>query len=355
MPYKYFPVLRSRLQEMDVLEKFEFGERIAPIVEIVKEKARSNQRTAGHEDFANTLATVRAGRIILDLPIYLDPSISTATEVREFFLGTISDLRHRISYYRHYRHPKGRVIPVISVLQPHSDEPNTLITQFQELEGEFPQLAIRIFINGFDIAFRELQKIQLRSDDLILYDLDTTEITNPLVRLQKKTLDEHYRGSFQAVIRSAINTDIQNVKLDHGEVIPEANNSLLELYHSKPYQFPAFGDYAGVKKDDISTGGTISPGFIFYNPEDNLYYGYKGRSKSLDEFERTIVPDVLNSPIIRHWEKVGSPYLRGNQGYDRLQRIRYGQESGKSQAKFKWISIMHYLHCIKVKIDLGEL
>ena len=353
MEYKYFPVLRSRQQEIDVLEQFDFGDRIVPLVEIIKEKARSNQKADGHDDYAETFKAIRSDKVLIDLPIYLDPTVSTATEVRSFFLRTISSLEERVSYYEHYRALSPKVIPVISILQPHSDEAETLITQFNRLSPIFPQLAFRLYIGNFDLAIQELNKLNLRPNDLILYDIDTTDLTNPLVKVQRKAMDTVHKNIFKVVIRSAINTDIQNVRLNHGDIIPEANNSLLELY--KAYGFPAFGDFAGVKKDDITSGGTISPGFIFYSPEDNLYYGYKGNTKSLDEFEKTIVPAVLNSEIVTNWVKEDSPYIKGNPGLDRLIRINNGLESGKSQAKFKWISIMHYLHCIKVKIERGEL
>ena len=353
MEYKYFPVLRSRQQELDALGKFDFGNRIVPIVEIIKEKARSNQKADGHEDYAETFRMINSEKVLVDLPIYLDPTVSTATEVRSFFLQTISNLDERIEYYGHYQALSAKVIPVISILQPYSDEADTLISQFHRLAPLFPQLAIRLYISNFDQAIRELNQIRLRPNDCILYDIDTTDLTNPLVKVQRRAMDNTHQNVFKVVIRSAINTDIQNVRLNHGEIIPEANNSLLELFAS--YKFPAFGDFAGVKKDDITSGGTISPGFIFYSPDDNLYYGYKGNSKSLSEFEHTIVPDVLKSDIVRQWVAQKSPYIQGNLGYERLVAIGKGLESGKSQAKFKWISIMHYLHCLRVKIELEEI
>jgi hypothetical protein len=116
----------------------------------------------------------------------------------------------------------------------------------------------------------------------------------------------------------------------------------------------AFGDYAGIKKDDLNAGGTISPGFIFYDPVDNLYYGYKGEFKDLIEFENTIVPAVLGSEVIRQMNVENAAFLTGNEGYYTLQAISRGEESGKSQAKFKRIAMEHYLHAIKVRIEAGD-
>jgi hypothetical protein len=155
-------------------------------------------------------------------------------------------------------------------------------------------------------------------------------------------------------LRSAINTEIQNTKLDHGNVIADADNSLQELFPTLGMN--AFGDYAGIKKDDLSSGGTISPGFIFYDPIDNLYYGYKGDIKSLSQFEDRIVPDVLNSPVVANLLQRNPEYLSDqNKGYQMLLSIQNKIESGKSQAKFKRISMEHYLYCIKTLIVKGTI
>jgi hypothetical protein len=353
MEFKYFPVLRSRQQEIDVLEKFDFGDDIIPLVEIIKEKARTNQKKEGYEDYLDLFSSIKSKKVLIDLPVYLDPTINTANEVRKFFFSTITLLEERITYFKLFSSLSKKVVPVISILQPYSDEADTLIHQFENLKIYFPQIAIRIYIKQFDDTINEISKIELRENDLIIYDIDTTDITNPLVKLHKTKLDFYNSAIFKIVIRSAINTEIQNVRLAHGEVIPQANNSLIELF-ALSCKFNGFGDFAGVKKDDISTGGTISPGFIFYSPLENMFYGFKGKTKSLSEFEDTIVPDVLSSEIILKLQRVGIDYLDNNLGYKKLLDIGTKIENGKSQAKFKWISIMHYLHSIKTKINRGE-
>ncbi len=200
-----------------------------------------------------------------------------------------------------------------------------------------------------------MQLITLREQDMIIYDLETANITNPVVIKHKKSLDLLYKDKFQVVLRSAINNDIQNVGLDHEEVIVQADNSLKDLFRLPQYHFNAFGDYAGVKRDELNSGGGISPGLMFFNPEENLYYGFRGPTKELEEFERTIIPAVLEMGFVKNWVNTGSPFIQNNPGYDRLLNIRDGKEPSKSQAKYKWISIMHYLHCIKTMIRLEEL
>jgi hypothetical protein len=334
-----------------VLRTFQFPDFITPIIEIIKEKDRKNNLEEGGVIYSDLVDSIKSEKVLLDLPIYLDVSISTPIEVSKFVLSTVRDLDRRIEFYSNFSGQSAKVVPVISSLNPYSDEADTIEKQFQSLSGKFPSIAFRLFISRFEESLLEMSRLVLRNTDYIIYDLDTVEITSPLVKKHKKELDARFPDKFKVVIRSAINTDVQNTKLDHGSIVPEANNSLFELYNTVSYRFGAFGDYVGVKKDDITSGGTISPGFIFYNPEENLYYGFKGKIKSLNEFEVTIVPDVLNTEFIKNWVATQSKYYADNLGIKRLEKINAREETGKNQAKFKWISMMHYLHSMKVLLS----
>lgn len=354
MAYKYSPILRARQQEILVLQQFDFGDQMLPLIEIIKEKDRKDNKDDGDVIYTELVNNIKATKVMVDLPIYLEPTVSTAEEVKKFFFSTISVLTNRIQYYKSFTELVPKFIPVISILQPYSDEADTLIKQFQELKDLFPIIGIRIYFNTFDRALVEMKKAGIRAGDILIYDLDTVNITSPIIKKHKGELDNAFADCFKIVVRSAINTDIQNVKLQHEQIIGEADNSLKEYFNTMLH-FPAFGDYAGVKKDDITSGGTISPGFIFYNPDDNLYYGFKGHTKQLSEFETTIVPAVLNAAFVKEWVTADSNLIKGNAGYDRLLKINSKAETGKNQAKFKWISMMHYLHCIKSLLDAGTL
>lgn len=355
MDYKYFPVLRARQQEIDVLQKFDFGDRMVPLIEIIKEKDRKDNQRSPFQIYSDIITNTQAEKVLMDLPIYLAPKVSTSAEVRTFFLSTISRLDERVEFYVQFSAMAEKLIPVISILEPISEERDTLIRQFDALSDIFPQLAFRIYNERFDLAFEQLQQLVLRDNDIIIYDLEKTSITNPIVKKHRKYLRDIFPDNFQVVIRSAINTDIQNVDLEHEQVISLADNSLMELFSLPQYGFDAFGDYAGVKRDDLNAGGGISPGMVFYNPDDNLYYGYRGPTKNLSEFETTIIPAVLNSGYVQHWVNTGSQYVNGNLGYDRLVRISQNEEPAKNQAKYKWISIMHYLHSMKTLIEQGAI
>jgi hypothetical protein len=118
---------------------------------------------------------------------------------------------------------------------------------------------------------------------------------------------------------------------------------------------------------NITDGGVISPGFIYYDAVENEFYGYRfkygshkkgGIKPDLSEFETTIVPAVIASDSTKRMRDSLLDYLgRDNIGWKMIRNIERGGafgESGKSAAKFKRIGMEHYLHCLKMKILNGD-
>lgn len=94
--------------------------------------------------YSKLINSIQAPKVVLDLPMYLSPKVSTSAEVRTFYLSTISDLSNRIAFYSQFEALNNKVIPVISVLEPVSNEHETLIKQFEQISPLFPQVAFRI-------------------------------------------------------------------------------------------------------------------------------------------------------------------------------------------------------------------
>ena len=344
---KYMPIFRSRQQEIIVLKESDFGGKIFPLIEIIKDKDRKNNKKTSFEIYSELVNDINAQKVCIDLPVYLQINSSTNNEVVAFTRSVIEDIDARIKFFSQFA-SKEKVIPVISLLTRKTGEINTIQTQFSELKNIFSNIAFRTFHNTFDQDHAEITQCIRSDSDFLLYDLDTASITSPLLRKHRANINA-INAVVKVLIRSAINMDIKNIKLEHGNIVADADNSLVELFSN--YDFQAFGDYVGIKKDDLTAGGTISPGFIFYDPFDNMYYGYRGDIKKLEEFETTIDPDVLSSKIVGKLMEKFPRFLSNNAGYKTLERISNGQETGKSQAKFKKIAMEHYLHCIKTVID----
>lgn len=351
--FKYIPVFRSRQQEIKVLREFDFGGQIYPLIEMIKEKDRKNRNESAEAFYSTLFEAIKANKIFLDLPVYLKEASNTQKDVIQFNREVILDLDARVQFFRQFAHLSQKVIPVVSSLLANTGETNTISYQVEALRKDFPQLAFRTFHNTFSDDKEELLTQFDNESDVLIYDLDKIEVTSPVVRKQVNEIKSDFSVSFKVMLRSAINEDVQNVKLEHGDIVAEANNSLIEMYDQ--FRFNAFGDYAGIKKDDLTSGGTISPGFILYDPYDNLFYGFKSEIKSLDEFENTIIPAVLESQVLENLRQNYPHYIQENPGIQKLEEIRNNPaESGKNQAKFKKISMDHYLYCMKVSIENGE-
>lgn len=353
---KYVPVFRGRQQEILVLNSFEFENRIFPLLEIVKEKDRANSSLSFVECYQKIITNTKAEKVFVDLPIYLKESGSMQDEILAFSRKVISNKEIRTQKLISMGTMDNKVIPVISSFVMKTGETDTLTYQYNLLQAHFNSIAIRVFIPTFDIDFTEISTL-LRATDYLIIDLDSIT-PNPKTPVFKKLIQklESITVCPKIIIKSAINSDIQNVLIDHGNIIYEADNSHIETYSE--FGAIAFGDYAGIKKDDLTAGGTISPGFIFYDATENSYYGFKGKGKddrTLADFEEIIVPAVIESSAKQRMEAANDQYLNDeNKGWTTINKIHNKEESGKSQAKFKRIAMEHYLHCIRVNIRLGN-
>ena len=116
-----------------------------------------------------------------------------------------------------------------------------------------------------------------------------------------------------------------------------------------------FSDFCGIKKHSLGKGGSVSPGFIYYDAVRNEFYGYKSELKEWSELEDTIVPAILSSAVTERMFQHELDFLgTENFGWNTINRIQLRSESGKSAAKFKRIGIEHYLHCLQTKINAGN-
>lgn len=354
----YMPTFRVRQQEVLVLKNFDFGQNMYPLIEIVKEYDRSRQRDQrSFEDIHNELIdSINARFVFVDLPLYLKQSGAVKDEVITFYRSVISKQNIRCEYLKKLRSQRNKAIPVISSYLSKTGDEGSIKQQFDSLHEDFERIAFRLFPLTFKEDFNVVSQIA-RPNDYLIMDLD---IINPFPKSPPLRPIVSSLNTFttccKILLRSAINTEIQNVKLDHGQVVFDADNSQIDVEIMKDFGVNATGDFVGIKKDDLTAGGTISPGFIYYDAVENQYYGYRADYKALSQFETKIVPDVLASEATQRMNNAVPPFVaQDNLGYATLQNIKDGHESGKSQAKFKRIAMEHYLYCIKKKIEKGEL
>lgn len=359
---RYTPVLRLRQEEKKVLTEYNFGNQIYPLVEIIKEVDRKlptqrkgkplknvKQKTF-EECYLNILNNIKCSKIFVDLPVHMKDQKGVQTDVLEFLRKVVGNRQKRTDYILKLKPLAKKVIPVISTYSDRTGEPNTIISQEVDLRPHFEILAFRTFPKTFKSDIKQIEKVA-REEDYLIVDLDEYE-ANPNDEDLNDILEKlkSFDQCHKLIIRAAMDDEITNKGLVNGSPVDGSDNRLLETFR-KLYA-NSFGDYAGIKKDVVSDGGTISPGFIYYDATENEFYGFRGTdNQDLSDFETIIIPETIASEATARMQRSQRPFLSSdNKGWEIINRIANGLESGQSAAKFKRIAMLHYLHCISSKI-----
>lgn len=373
---RYVPVFRSKQQEINVLKAFKFNSQIYPYLEIIKELDRvprqsdsnlqislfKKKATKTFEScYSSVIKSINAKKVFIDLPTHLHQTSDMKPESLKFFRTVITKRKKRTAYLMKLKDLSNKIIPVISTYQQISGEVDSIYTQAQELKVHFPSIAFRIMIPTYQQDISEIKKC-IRSSDYVFIDYENDELDeNDWEALKIKNAIEDI-NAHKIIHRNQIPDSTTMTGLEHTERIETIDNSLPFIY--KKLGGNSFSDYAGIKKDNITNGGVQSPGFIFYDAVNNSFFGYRykngGHKKGqprpdLIEFETTIVPAVLKSQSVVRMKDANQNFLDiHNWGWNTLNRIDLGKENGKNAAKFKRISMEHYLHCIQQKLLANE-
>jgi len=368
---KYMPVFRSRQEEQKILTSHDFGDKIYPLLEIVKEIDRKQvTMRKGKKVIPKTITTfesayqkiigkVKCKKIFIDLPVHMAAVKGVDKDVLSFLQAVVFDRIKRTEYMIKLKSPSNNVIPIIFTFSQRTSEIDSIILQEADLRLHFGQIGFRTIPKTLNADLLQIAKCA-RKNDFLIVDLDgfsadpnDIELVGILAKLKE------WKKCHLVILRPAMGNEITNIGLNHGNTVNGADNSLLTNY--KMLHGNSFGDYAGIKKDKVAEGGSVSPGFIFYDALENEYYGYKGNPQptiplKLQEYSNTIVPAVLGSGSAKKMLANPLGYLdSANAGWQTLLDIKKNPDSGRSAAKFKGISMSHYLHCIHKKIANGEI
>ncbi len=375
---KYMPIFRGRQEEFKVLKSFEFGNRICPCLEIFKEldrvlpnnrkKLKDSSEPKKEKTFEDVylplIRDIKADYVFVDLPVQLKVIRSMHKNTIEFLKRVVTNREQRTEYLKKLIPAAPKMIPVISTYFKVSGERGSITLQEREIRPHFKVLAFRTFLDTFPRDILQIKELA-HHDDFVIMDwediaLDLNDGDQQDIVEELKKVDCHV-----IIHRNPIHQDSTNSGLNHGKIVDTIDNSLLDKYVE--FGGSGFSDYAGIKKDNISEGGIISPGFIFYDAVNNNFYGFRYRygshkkgakSPELVEFETTIVPAVIMSDAASRMQTNALDYLGSdNMGWSIIKNIELGEplgESGKNAPKFKRIAMEHYLHCIRTKISNGD-
>lgn len=367
----YVPIFRLKQEEQRVLVRFNFGTDIYPYVEIVKERdvvrtQSSKKKKDGSlpkppkvktfEDIhLPIIAAIKSKKVFVDLPVHFLERKGVDPVVIKFMTSVINNRYLRTSFMKKFGVLSDKVIPIISSYHHKTNELDTIVLQESDLRLTFPIIGFRTCITSLKNDISQIVKVA-RGCDYLLVDLENCEVlaTDPEIS-EMISLLEDFKNCSVLLIRSALDKNMTNKGIEPGKLINNADNSLMNEYRN--FGASGFADYAGIKRNDLEDGGIVSPGFVFYDATENNFYGFRGAEKKpkLEDFLDIIVPEVLSSEPANRMGKSGRSYLCDqNKGWSLLNDMQIGKEKSMSQGKFKRVSMEHYLHCVKTKIEAGD-
>lgn len=341
----YIPIMKNRTVEVSVLQQLSelgaFENNTIPLVELIQDKTRSNNKKSFIADLAEILHKTPNMRIMVDF-LKSTKLRSTTDAIREYI--SLSN-RHpefcieRISALASY---SNQIIPVISYLTENPDL-DRISYEAQELRKLFPQISFRIRVPEFDRVFSHVETL-LTENDFVILDIDSASHMSPVFKkIYKRISDSKKSTKFTSIIVNAHRPEnLQNKDMTDGEPIAEIDNSLKELYNSSyMYKFDGFGDYACISAALPSTGGAISPVGIYYSSLNNYFISYRCRTPLLSEFPEYITPNILKS---EYWEEFTQDHHQQCPGCKEILSISNGEKSGRNQAQWKMITMLHYIY-----------
>lgn len=342
----YVPVLKNRTVEMSVLSTlanigvFNTAE-VLPLVELIQEKTRTNNKNTIIDDLLELLNKVPQMSLMIDF--FKSTKLNNTTDaIRNYVTQSTRQAEFCIEEMRKFKTHSSRIIPVISYLSDNVSL-DRITHEATEYRKTFSKIAFRIKTQDFEHVFSHVESI-IQENDLLLLDIESASHSNPVFKkIYKRIADSKKTKRFISVVINANRPEtLTNKSMAHGEPIAQIDNSLRESYNlTMMNRFNGFGDYACIVASLPSTGGTISPAGVFYSNENNFFVAYTGRTPHLSEFPEYIAPSIIKS---EYWEEFEDEHHQNCPGCQEIIEIINGKKSGKNQAQWKMITMLHYIY-----------
>lgn len=342
----YVPILKNRTVEMSVLSQLaEIGvfnnTNIFPLVELIQEKTRSNNKNSFLDDLTKLLDTYPQMSLMIDF-LKSTKLNNTTDAIRNYVTLSTRQVDFCITEMNKLNLFSSRVTPVISYLNDNVslDRITYEVTAYRKT---FSKIAFRIKPQDFEHTFSHIENL-LKADDIILLDIESSSHSNPVFKkIYKRISDSKKMIHFVSIVLNASRPEtLTNRSMLDKEPIAQIDNSLKELYSTSIMnKFNGFGDYACITASLPSTGGQISPAGVFYSNENNFFVSYKGKTDQLSDFKDYIAPGIIAS---EYWEEYTPEHHQKCPGCQEITAIISGEKSGKNQAQWKMITMLHYIY-----------
>lgn len=341
----YVPVMKNRTVEVSVLQQLSvmhvFDGNIIPLVELIQEKTRSNNKNTFIQDLCNILDNAPDMHMMVDF--YKSTKLRNTTDaIREYVTMSIRLPEFGMSKLEPLAEYSDRIIPVVSYL---SEIVSLERIEFEatQLRTTFPRIAFRVKVPEFEHVFSCVEGL-ISSEDYLILDIESASHMSPVFKkIYKRIADSKKKHGFTSVIINAHRPEsLTNKEMLDGEPIADIDNSLKELYSSAYMsKFDGFGDYACISAALPSTGGAISPVGIYYSNENNYFVSYRGRAPQLSEFPLYIAPRIVSS---EYWREFSDEHHKTCPGCQEITDVVSGVKSGRNQAQWKMITMLHYIY-----------
>ena len=343
----YIPVMKNRTVEVSVLQQLGyqnvFVDQIVPLVELIQEKTRSNSKLTFIQELARLLDSCQDMSVMVDF--YKSTKLRNTTDaIREYVTMSVRYPEHCLSSLNELAAYGNRVIPVISYLT-EDISIKRIKYEAESLRAAFSRLAFRVKIQEFERVFPEIV-ILTKPNDYLILDIESASHMNPVFKkVYKRIADSKKQYRFLSIIVNSHRPEsLANKDMVDAEPIAQIDNSLKELYATTYMnRFDGFGDYACISSALPSTGGTISPVGIYYSRENNYFVAYRGRAPQLSEFPEFIAPRISQS---EYWREFSDAHHHNCPGCREIRGIVDGVKSGRNQAQWKMITMLHYIYSI---------
>ena len=341
----YVPVMKNRTVEVSVLQQLSamhvFDGSVIPLMELIQAKTRSNNKNTFIQDLGALLESAPGMRMMVDF--YKSTKLRSTTDaIREYVTMSVRLSDFGINELMPLSPYGDRILPVVSYL-PESISLERIEFETFQYRKLFSHIAFRVKVQEFDHVFSCVENLILPNDYLLL-DIESASHMSPVFkRVYRRIAESKKAHGFTSVIINAHRPEgLTNKEMLDGEPIADIDNSLKELYSSAYMnKFDGFGDYACISAALPSTGGAISPVGIYYSNENNYFVAYKGRAPQLSEFPAHIAPRIVRS---EYWEEFSDAHHENCPGCKEIEEIVSGIKSGRNQAQWKMITMLHYIY-----------
>lgn len=342
----YVPVLKNRTVEMSVLSHLAGmgvfdNSNILPLVELIQERTRTNNKNTIIDDLTELLN--EAPKMSLMIDFLKSTKLNNTTDaIRNYVTQSTRQVEFCVEEMLKFKVHSTRIIPVISYLSDNVSL-DRITHEAEEYRKTFSRIAFRIKTQDFEHIFSHVESI-INENDILLLDIESSSHSNPVFKkIYKRIADSKKVKKFISVVINANRPEtLTNKSMAHGEPIAQIDNSLRESYNlNMMNRFDGFGDYACIVASLPSTGGTISPAGVFYSNENNFFVAYTGRKPNLSEFPEYIAPSIVGS---EYWTEFEDEHHQKCPGCQEITSIINGEKSGKNQAQWKMITMLHYIY-----------